>query len=98
MILEKLFTKAWEEESVPAEWLVGIIVKLQKKGNLKLCDNWCGVTLLNVAMKMLTRGIFNRIQDPIERILEVRGKSCRDQIFVLRKMFKEAQEGKGSLL
>ena len=45
-MLVKLFNQAWEEEEVPDDWKKGIIVKLPKKGDLSVCDNWRGINLL----------------------------------------------------
>ena len=69
IILQKLFRKILAEEKVPEEWLQGLIVKIPKKGDLSDCNNWRGVTLLNVATKVLSKCIFSRIQEPIEKIL-----------------------------
>ena len=67
--MKKLFDLIWEQERVPDEWLKGIIVKLPKKGDLLDCNNWRGVTLLIFASKIYARGIFERLQDPIEEVL-----------------------------
>jgi hypothetical protein len=47
-ILYALFEKIWEVEEVPAEWKEGHIVKLLKKGNLSICDNYRGIMLISV--------------------------------------------------
>ena len=46
--LQHVFTRIWNEEVIPGDWQKGIIVKLPKKGNLEVCENWRGVTLLLV--------------------------------------------------
>ena len=57
-----------------------------------------GITLLVVALKIFARGLFDRLQGPLERILRKnqagfrKGRSCRDQNLVLRRMIEEAQE------
>ena len=103
-MLKRLFSQTWREEKIPDEWLQGIIVKLPKKGDMKDTNNWRGVTLLVVALKIFARGSFERIQDPIEAILRKqqagfrRGKSTSDQIFVMRRQIEEAQEHQRSLV
>ena len=102
--LKKLFDKIWEEERVPDEWLKGIIVKLPKKGDRLDCNNWRGVTLLLVASKIFARGLFERVQSPVERILRKnqagfrKGRSTTDQILVLRRLIEEAQEMQRALV
>ena len=53
--LHHVFTKIWNEEVIPVDWQRGVIVKLPKKGNLEVCENWRGVTLLSVPGKVLCR-------------------------------------------
>ena len=53
--LHHVFTKIWNEKVIPVDWQKGVIVKLPKKGNLEVCNNWRGVTLLSVPGKVLCR-------------------------------------------
>jgi hypothetical protein len=97
-ILGKLFEKIWQEERVPEDWLRGLIAKIPKKGDLKDCNNWRGVTLLNVASKIFAKCLFIRIQGPIEEILRKhqagfrKGRACADQTFILRRVIEESLE------
>jgi len=67
--MEKLFKVIWEEEVVPDEWKQGIIVKIPKKGDLTVCDNYRGITLLSVPSKVFTRTIINRLYDEVNKQL-----------------------------
>ena len=40
--------KIWKKDKVPTEWKNGYLVKLPKKGDLGMCKNWRGVTLLSI--------------------------------------------------
>ena len=97
-ILQKLFERIWSDEKVPTEWLKGNIAKIPKKGDKTVCDNWRGVTLLNVASKIFTRCIFQRISGAVDDVLREnqagfrKGRACIDQIYVLRKMIEESVE------
>ena len=51
-ILLNLFVTIWEDETLPSDWRKGLIVKLAKKGDLQICDNWRGITLLSVPSKV----------------------------------------------
>ena len=44
--VHELVEKVWRHDKIPDEWKKGLI-KLPKKGNLKECKNWRGITLLS---------------------------------------------------
>ncbi|XP_073831762.1 uncharacterized protein [Musca autumnalis] len=88
-ILHTHINEAWSNERLPNAWTKGIIIKLPKKGDLKQCDNWRGITLLNTVYKIIAIIINERLQ-PIEGTLrdEQPGfrphRSCVDQTNTLR--------------
>jgi hypothetical protein len=51
--MTNLCNKVWKTGSVPKEWKEGIIIPLPKKGDLKECSNWRGITLLSVPGKIM---------------------------------------------
>ncbi|XP_055380733.1 uncharacterized protein LOC129611563 [Condylostylus longicornis] len=59
----------WNSERMPDTWKQGIIVKLPKKGVLRECSNWRGITILNVLNKVLANIILGRISSKIEESL-----------------------------
>ena len=59
--LTKLFNKVKEEGVAPTSWNRGLIVKLPKKGDLRECTNWRGITLLPVISKIFGRVLISRI-------------------------------------
>ena len=61
-VLYELFTKIWDKEEIPEDWSKGLIVKLPKRGNLTDCDNWRGITLILVIMKIFGSAVINRIR------------------------------------
>ncbi|KAL9966616.1 hypothetical protein ACROYT_G024719 [Oculina patagonica] len=67
--LTRLFNRIWHEEKVPDQWRKGLIVKIPKRGDLKECKNWRGVTLLPVASKVMGRVIMERIQNGVDHVL-----------------------------
>ena len=54
--LYHLFGKIWEDEEIPTDWGEGHLIKLSKKGDLGVCLNYRGITLLSVPGK-----VFNRV-------------------------------------
>ena len=97
-VLHKLFISIWEKEDIPTEWKTGHLVKLPKKGDLSVCGNWRGITLLVIAGKVLSRVILARIKDNIDRKLRQNQagfrpqRSCIDQIAALRIIVEQSVE------
>ena len=42
-VLQPTLEEAWLSEAFPEEWIDGIIAKIPKKRNPKICDNWQGI-------------------------------------------------------
>ena len=97
-ILYPLLSRAWEEETTPKDFRNGTIITLPKKGDLRKCDNWRGITLLSVPGKVLCRIIYSRLRASLEKILNEdqagfrRERSCTDHIFVMRTIIEQALE------
>jgi len=58
--LEIIFNKIWEG-SFPNEWNSAFIVSIPKKGDLSNCNNYRGISLINVGLKILTKTVTDRI-------------------------------------
>jgi hypothetical protein len=67
--LDKLFTAIRNEEVIPPEWNKGLIVKIPKKGDRSVCDNYRGITLLSVLCKVFSKVVIQRIQEEVEKQL-----------------------------
>ena len=53
--LLELVKDIWRECQVPTDWCDAVIVPIPKKGDLKQCNNWKGVALLDVVGKVVAR-------------------------------------------
>ena len=51
------------------DWKDATILPIPKKGNLQVCDNWRGISLLDVVGKLFARVIQERLQVIAEEIL-----------------------------
>ena len=102
-VLHPLFIQIWEQESFPIDWQEGIIVKLPKKGDLTDCNNWRGINILCVAMKVFCKIILERIVGPVDKKLRPEqagfraGRSCIDQINALRIIIEQSVEYRSPL-
>ena len=67
--LVKLFHQVWRDGCVPQEWKDALIVPIPKKGDLSICDNWRGISLLDVGGKLFAKTIQSRLQDVAEDVL-----------------------------
>ena len=97
-MLTELVETVWEEQCVPQEWVDAILVPIPKKGNLHRCDNWRGISLLEVVGKVVARVVQGRLQRIAEEQLPEsqcgfrRGRSCTDMIFTVRQLTEKAVE------
>ena len=97
-LLTNLLRAVWKEERVPQEWVDAILIPIPKKGNLKCCDNWRGISLLEVVGKVVARVVQNQLQELAEKLLPEsqcgfrKGRGCNDMIFTIRQMSEKAVE------
>jgi hypothetical protein len=96
--LTRLMNACWAQSKVPDAWRKGVIVRLPKKGNLSDCNNWRGITLLSVPGKILCSILLRRLRHAVDaRLREEQagfraGRSCSEQIFVLRSIIEQSLE------
>ena len=57
------------EQRVPQDWRDALLVPIPKKRDLTVCDNWRGISLLDVVGKVFTKIIQSRLQSVAEEVL-----------------------------
>jgi len=96
--LECLFKKVWEEETVPEDWLKGVIIVIGKKGDTSVCGNNRGITLRSTASKLFQMILLKRLHAGMECLLREnqcgfrQNRSCIDQIYSLRTIIHNCLE------
>ena len=77
---------AWKDQSVPKDWTDAVLIPIPKKGDLSKCDNWRGISLLDVVGKVIARILQDRLQKLAEDELPEsqcgfrKGRGCSDMI------------------
>ena len=101
--MQELFEEVWKAEEVPKDWVDAVIVAIPKKGDLAVCDNWRGISLLDVIGKVFARILQQRLQSVADVELTEsqcgfrRGCGCVDMVFCARQMVEKAIEHRESL-
>ncbi|BHF61543.1 hypothetical protein SprV_0100451800 [Sparganum proliferum] len=92
--LHEMIEGAWRDEVVPDDWGLGILVPILKKGDKTRCENYHGISLIDVAAKIFAIVILRRFQavrDSRTRPNQAgfrAGRGCADQIFTLRRILE----------
>ena len=89
----------WDEELVHQQLIYASIIRLYKKGNKQLCDNYRGISLLAIAGNILARVMLNRLIVHLEHGL-LPGSQCGyrggrgtvEMIFAARQLQEKCQE------
>lgn len=89
----------WQEGSVPRDFRDAKFIQIYKnKGNRNSCDSYRGISLLNIAGKILARLLLPRLQKLGERVYPESqagfrsGRSTIDMIFSLRQLQEKCRE------
>lgn len=94
----KLMEQVWEDGEVVGDLKDAVIVAIPKKGDLKCCDNWRGISLLDVIGKLMARILKERLEKISDRVLPVsqcrfrRGRGGVDTIFAARQLIEKTRE------
>ena len=96
--LLELSHAVWQEKCVPKDWADAVLIHIPKKGDMSVCDNWRGISLLDVVGKVIARVLQDRLQRLAEEeLLESqcgfrKGRGCTDMIFTVRQIAEKAWE------
>jgi hypothetical protein len=96
--LHWVIERIWEEETLPAEWMEGVICPIYKKGDKLECQNYRGITLINAAYKLLSQILFQRLSPLTRKFVRqyqagfIEARSTSDQIFSLRQILQKCRE------
>jgi hypothetical protein len=93
-----LIVQIWNSEHFPDDWKKSILIPIFKKGDKTLCKNYRGITLIDVAYKIVEAIVLSRIRTPVDQSLRENqsgfrpGRSTIDQIYTLRQVLETRRE------
>jgi sorting nexin-29 len=96
--IQELIADIWAVEEMPKEWNLSIICPVLKKGDPLICSNYGAISLLNVAYKILSNVLYERLSLYTEKIVGNYqcgfrpNRSTVEQIFTLRMFFQKTNE------
>lgn len=98
--LHSLLVSCWRARKIPAQWKESCIVTIYKnKGDKSECGNYRGISLLDVAGKVLTRVMLSRLLKhfadtilPESQCGFRADRSTIDMVFVARLLLEKARE------
>ena len=67
--LVELFHQVCKDGCIPQQWKDALIVPIPKKGDISVCDNWRGISLLDMGGKLFTKIIQSRLQSVAGEVL-----------------------------
>ena len=65
----ELVYSVWREDQVPKDWVDAVLVPILKKGDLRSCDNWRGIAMLDGVVKVVARLLQEKLQALVEEEL-----------------------------
>ncbi|BHF71757.1 hypothetical protein SprV_0401481700 [Sparganum proliferum] len=92
--LHEVIERAWRDEVVPDDWGLGILVPILKKGDKTRCENYRGISLIDVAAKIFAIVLLRRFQAVCDSRTRPNqagfraGRGCADRIFTLRRILE----------
>ena len=97
-VLTNLFDTIWDKETISSDWGKWLIIKILKKCDLQVCDNWRGITLLSIPSKVFCIILLGRTETALDKKLRQeqagfrKRRGCTDQIFALRNIIEQTLE------
>ncbi len=89
--LDRVITKVWLCEAVPNNWSEAVLLPLFKKGDKRICANYRGISLIDVAAKVFGVILLKRFQSERNQCTRPNqsgfrpGRGCTDQMHNLRR-------------
>ena len=96
--MHSICKEIWKTQPKPQDWKRSVFIPIPKKGNAKECSNYCTITLISHASKVMLKILQGRLQQYVSCALPdvqagfTKGSGTRDQIANIRLIIKKARE------
>ena len=97
-VLPSICQRIWKTQQWPQDWKRSVFIPIPKKGNAKECSNYCTITLISHASKVMLKILQARLQQYMNRELPDvqacfrKGRRTRDQIANICWIMEKARE------
>jgi sorting nexin-29 len=91
----ELIIQIWNEENIPLSWEEAVICPIHKKSDVQNCDSSRGISLVNIAYRVLSIMLYGRLNPHVNKIIGQyrcgfrEGVSTIDQIQTLRQILEK---------
>ena len=89
-VLHAICQQIWKTQQWPQDWKRSVFILIPKKGNAKVCSNYCTIALISHASKVMLKILQARLQQYMNLELSDvqagfrKGRGTRDQIENIR--------------
>jgi sorting nexin-29 len=93
-----VISRLWTAEILTDDWNVAVVCPIHKKGDKQDYNNYRGIFLLNVAYKIFSNCVLDRIKEKANQIIgHYQGgfrvdRSTMDQMFIIRQFYQKSCE------
>ena len=97
-VLHSICQQIRKSQQLPQDWKMSVFIPISKKGNDKECSNYCIISLISCASKVMLKFLQARLQQYVNRELPDvqaffrKGRGTRDQIANIRWITEKARE------
>ena len=97
-VMHSICQQIWKTQLWPQDWKMSVFISIPKKGNPKECSNYCIITLISHASKLMLKILQVRLQQYMNNELPNvqarfrKGRGTRDQIVNILWIIKIVRE------
>ena len=97
-VLHSICQQIWKTQQWPQDWKRSVFIPVPKKGNAKECSNYCAITFISHASKVMLKILQARLQQYVNcELPDVqagfrKGRGTRDRIANIHRIIEKSRE------